>query len=336
MPKYTFSVPIISVGNIVLGGTGKTPFVYYLAQLLTNHGISHAVVSRGYQKKSTGTCLVHDGRKKVSLSPEECGDEPFLLASKLSHTPIITDNNKARGIRYAIKHLNPQIILLDDGFQSHYIDKQLEFVLFNILNTNQDLKLFPFGKLREDISSIARADLVVFTKQNLKESKSIGGADSILPIIKEKNIPYVYSKTKSFLTKYLPSVDGHYKHSIPSQSISDKHRLFSCCGIGDPLSFKKTSQPFSNSVMKHVSFQDHYSYQKNELKLLNCCQTLHKKIKLTGILTTSKDFVKIRALNGPFLDWCYRNNFCFFVLDIKMSFIKDEGLILKQIKTLIP
>ena len=331
---YTFSVPVVSVGNLTVGGDGKTPFVYYLAKLLTQSHIRHVVVSRGYKKTAPGTCVVHDGIKKLIGSPEHCGDEPFMLACKLDKTPIVVDNKKTRGLEYAIQQFNPKIVLLDDGFQSHYIAKNLEIVLFNTLNTKRDLKIFPFGKLRENIRSLQRADLVVFTKTNLKKEENTG-VDSVMPLIKSNKIPYIYSEiTTSLIKNSLNSIEPLQWNSTTLTTIPTEHKLVSFCGIGDPNSFDQTTMPYQDQIVEYMVLQDHYNYYKNEDKLLKICQGLYVKFQFTGLLTTQKDFVKIKNLSGPFLLWCYHTKISFFILDIDME-LPDNNFILEKIKSLI-
>ena len=332
---HSFSVPIVSIGNITVGGAGKTPFVYYLAKLLTQHNIRHVIVSRGYKKKQKGTCLVHDGGKILFASPSLCGDEPFMLAFQLKTTPVVSDNQKTRGVAYAIQQFSPQIVLLDDSFQSNYIKKNLDIVLFNTLNTRQDLKLFPFGKLREDVQSLKRANLVVFTKRNLSVEHS-SGVDFVLPIIKNKKIPYVYSDTIVSLTQYSVSVGDFYAWSPPVKItiLPIGQKLFSFCGIGDPLSFKQTSLPYQKHIIQHRVFSDHYNYHNNEKEFLKSLQDLHAQFQITGVLTTQKDFVKIKNLSNSFLTWCSDVQLSFYIIEIEMT-LPDDDLMLEQLKTLI-
>ena len=333
---HTFSVPIVSVGNITLGGSGKTPFIYYLARLLTQHSITHVVVSRGYKKALSGTCIVHDGKTLLAASPFSCGDEPFMLASKLKTTPIVVDSNKVRGIQCALMSFKPQIVLLDDSFQSKYIVKNLDIVLFNALNQKKDLKFFPVGKLRENLSSLQRADLVVFTKHNLcaQETPSI---DLALLEIEQKNIPYIYSEMHASLVHYsISSIQPMiWSNSMLLKEIPAPNKLFSFCGIGDPLSFERTTQIYQKCVVKHSTFRDHYNYCQNENKFLQSLQELYKNSNITGVLTTHKDFVKIKTLSQPFLEWCYKTQINFFVVDIEIK-LADEGVVLQKIKSLIP
>lgn len=332
--RFVFSVPIISIGNIVIGGTGKTPFVQYLSQALKKHNITSVIVSRGYKKNSGGTYVVHNGSQRRCDSPYVCGDEPFMLASKPGCVPIVVDNKKTRGIAFAIQKFKPQVVLLDDSFQSRYIKKNFDIVLFNTLNTKQDLNFFPFGKLRDNIASLQNASLVVFTKNNLSSVNS-SGVDYILPIIKKYGVPYLYSNTSTSLIKYILNKKEKLTWSAPSQvfSMPKQQRLFSFCGIGDPNSFTKTTNTYQNSVVVHANFSDHYNYYKHEKQFLQTLRSLYDQHDITGILTTHKDFVKIQNLSAGFLDWCHRVRLNFFVLEIELQ-VNNEDFIIRKIKNL--
>jgi len=333
---HRFSVPVVSVGNISIGGTGKTPFVQYLSKLLIHHNIKPVIISRGYKKKGRGTCVVHNGTKKLNVSPSICGDEPFMLACVLNNVPIVVDNKKTRGIAFAIEKFNPQVVILDDSFQSKYIQKDLEIVLFNTLDTTQDLKIFPFGKLRENVFSLCRADLVVFTKHNLRSIKK-PALDIVLPIIQKNKTPYIYSAINSSLIQFFSGNSTPYcwGEGVRVKNISKEQKLFSFCGIGDPDSFLQITRLYEKNIVKHTSFHDHYNYQKKEFHFLETLKALYSQHHITGILTTYKDFIKIQNLSSDFLMWANRKNLSFFVLDIEIK-VDDEVLVLEYIKNLIP
>ena len=333
---HRFSVPVVSVGNISIGGSGKTPFIYYLCKILIQHNIKPVIVSRGYKKQSKGPVVVHNGKSRVVSSPSVCGDEPFMLANKLSDVPIVVDNKKFRAIQLAIDSFGPQIILLDDGFQSKYIKKNLDIVLFNTFHTKSDLKFFPFGKLRDDLKSLQKADLVIFTKNNLSSKKNMV-VSTLLPVLRQKNIPYIYSQTSFSLMRCPLKKDGdsfYWGCSQPIERLNNQDKLFSFCGIADPASFNKIIKSYSSNIVKHINFSDHYNYAKNENDFLLYLQGLmSSNQKITGLLTTYKDFVKIQNLSSIFLQWAYDMKISFFVIDIEM-FVDNKQLILEKIKTL--
>ena len=158
---------VISIGNLTVGGTGKTPTVIYMAKLLKKKGYKVGIISRGYKRITKGTVLVSDGIKTLHKW-QEVGDEPFMMAKKLKNVPIAVDSNRYRAGLLLIKKFDTDIILMDDGFQHRKIHRDVDIVLINSLNKMDDYKLVPFGLLRESVSSLSRANFIIVTKSNLQ------------------------------------------------------------------------------------------------------------------------------------------------------------------------
>jgi len=146
--SHSLPCKVISIGNITTGGTGKTPAVIYFAKLLKNHGQRVAVLSRGYGRSTTGTVVVSTGDNNIK-NWKMVGEEPALLAEKLPDIPLVVDENRYRGGIYIAKHFNPDVIILDDGFQHRTLDRDLDIVLLNSNQSGIAYKLLPYGLLRE-------------------------------------------------------------------------------------------------------------------------------------------------------------------------------------------
>ncbi|MBT7514428.1 MAG: tetraacyldisaccharide 4'-kinase, partial [Candidatus Marinimicrobia bacterium] len=159
--KYGFFVSrrlpcsVISIGNITVGGTGKTPTVIFLAEYLKGKGKRVAVLSRGYGRATKGTLMVSDGNGP-NVSWEKSGDEPFLMAKKLNQIPVVVDEDRFRGGMFIMQKFNPDIILLDDAFQHRAIERDLDLILVNSGDKSFDHKLLPYGLLREPWMNINR------------------------------------------------------------------------------------------------------------------------------------------------------------------------------------
>ena len=138
---------VISVGNISLGGTGKTPVVIFLALLLSKTGRKVAILSRGYGRATKGLFLVSKGDGLILCSWEDCGDEPYMMAQKLPNLPILVDENRYRGSLYLEKNFNPDIIIMDDGFQHRALHRDLDIVLVNGGDNINNHRLLPYGIL---------------------------------------------------------------------------------------------------------------------------------------------------------------------------------------------
>ncbi|OGR34068.1 MAG: tetraacyldisaccharide 4'-kinase, partial [Desulfobacula sp. RIFOXYB2_FULL_45_6] len=155
---------VISIGNIVAGGAGKTPMTLYTAELLKKIGKKPVVISRGYKGVYDGDfCIVSDGRRVFSTA-EESGDEPFMMASRLMFPVVVGKDRFKAGMR-AVDRFGPDVIVLDDGFQHLRLKKDLDILLFDFKNPLGNTRLLPAGRLRQSPQSSAkRADAVIFTR----------------------------------------------------------------------------------------------------------------------------------------------------------------------------
>ena len=286
-----FSVPLLSIGNILMGGAGKTPMVVCFSKLLHNKNIKHVIVSRGYKKQSKGTVLVSDGKKPVSVFVENayaCGDEAYLMAVKLPNTPIVVDENKIIAINFAIKKFNPDLILLDDAFQSLYLDVGCNVVLHNSAFNNTALRLFPLGNLRQPLKQLSRADFILQINRDYRSKTAV--------------LQWDCNKAQ-----FIPNLD---------LSISD--RAFVFCGLANPKEFLKSVQNLRIEVVLEKSYADHFEYQNNTKFKKDCLQA--KKLGALVFLTTYKDFVKLQN------DSCFMDaDIIWKILDLEYCLVAAEN-----------
>ncbi len=321
LKRHVFDTPIVSVGNITVGGTGKTPMIIYLSQLLTKQNIKHAIVSRGYKKTAGGTLVVQGYDKKYINNPTIAGDEPVMLTYKLENIPIIVDSNKSRGIAIAIRRFCPQIILLDDGFQSLYIDKKMDFLLIDNSLPITQYQLMPKGRLREPLLALERSDCVVFLNKG-RENCVI--KKTIVPILNKQTIPYIDASFKSKLYQHNYNTRSLEKHEIKEVS---RLSCVAISGIGNAQAFIDEANRLCN-VLKNYSFPDHYNYKKNEERFDTIvCGQESKEGRNTsfGIITTLKDYVKIVQLPCVQL-----KKYSLYVIDINLV-TDDENKLLELI-----
>ena len=185
---------VISVGNITAGGTGKTPFVIYLSSILKyTYDYKVAILSRGYGRLTKGTILVSNGQGPLH-DWTIVGDEPYMMSKKLKEIPIAVDENRFRGGTFLIKKYNPDIIILDDGFQHRSLFRDLDIVLLNGNDSKVNYKLLPQGLLREPLQNIKRADKIFLTKSNPNQF--------IIKQLKEKKIKFYLTKTHNKIKKF--------------------------------------------------------------------------------------------------------------------------------------
>ena len=273
---------VVSVGNLTVGGTGKTPAVVYLARLLMQHGRRVAVLSRGYGRYTVGTVLVSDGQKIINDNWVDVGDEPALMTAALPGVPIVVDENRYRGGQFIVQKFNPHIILLDDAFQHRSLERDVDLVLINSQDSKYAHKLIPYGILREPWFHLRRADLILFTKTNLKKPSPF-----LLSKARQTRVPYYYSTLE--VGETLAGIDNS---NVKISTLAGKTAI-AVSAVGDPRGFERSLKSAGVHIVKHMVFPDHHCYTAADIRQL---KTILKRTKAEWILTTEKDLVKFKAL----------------------------------------
>jgi len=274
---------VISIGNITVGGSGKTPTVEYISNLLQSKGHKVGIISRGYKRKSKATLIVTDGRNKPK-SWEEVGDEPFLLAHKLENIPIVVGVSKYESGYMMIEKFRPDVILMDDGFQHLSLNRDLDIVLVNSKDIRSDHRLIPLGKLREPISNLDRADLIIITKSNIHQPSNY-----LINKIESFNRPTIYNEMQIDDLLQYKSNESNKLEKIANKKVY----LFSA--LGDNESFKKIMNNTDADIVGHSKYLDHHNYTFNDLKDIEKKAT---KCNAEFLITTEKDLVKINFQNS--------------------------------------
>jgi len=270
---------VISVGNISVGGTGKTPVIKFLAVYLKGMGFKVAILSRGYRRKSKGTLVVSDG-KKILERLDRAGDEPYLLARQLKDIPVVVESDRYKGTLFIQKKFQPEVILLDDGYQHRRLYRNLDIVLVDASVGFGRGFLLPAGFLREPISSLKRADLIWLTR--IDQSKDF--ANLINKVRQSSSSPIVTSEHRAI--EIIQANTGN-QYAL---SYLNRKRVFLFSGIANPASFEKTVSNLGAKVVCHLKFADHYHYRNIDIKkIIPKAENLH----VDFILTTEKDYVRI-------------------------------------------
>ncbi len=273
--------PVISVGNITVGGTGKTPLVMAIAKRLMEREIPVAILSRGYKGKKASGSLVSDGRI-VSLSPEESGDEPFLMAKSLQGIPVLVGKDRFVTGLMALQRFGVRGLLLDDGYQHLQLYRDLNILLIDSHIGFGDRHLLPRGILREPLSHLRRAHLFLLTKvEDPGECRSL-----------EARLRKIHSSSPIFHSHYEPlGLIGPLGEWEELHSLKGKKALvFS--GIAHPNYFSSLLKKCGMEIVKEVVFPDHHLYTASDLA------SLEKEGKGTDwFVTTEKDMVKLKRLN---------------------------------------
>ena len=292
---------VISIGNLSFGGTGKTPTVLYICKILQeNKKKDIAILSRGYKRSTSGTVLVSNGNGPLK-NWQAVGDESFMMAQKTKKIPIVVDNNRYRGGKFLIKNFNTKIIILDDGFQHRSLSRDLDILLINGATSPSDYSFLTINLLRETWGSLKRADAIIFTKDKPKPL--------LLKKIEKEKLLYINSTLKSFITY--------------PKGLNQRSKAFLLSGIGEPKTFERSVRNHGCVVVGVKTFKDHYFY--NRKRLLKIIQ-FAKNLKADYILTTEKDWVKIKPLSPDFI---------FAVLKVELNLLEEkkmENILKKHLK----
>ena len=292
--RVHFSAKVISVGNITLGGTGKTTLVEYLSAGLSASGNKIAVLSRGYRRNSR-----HPGAQGI-------GDEPAMLQQKLPAVQIVVDKNRIRAALAVIREYGSKILILDDGLQQWKIFKDLEIVTIDSANPFGNCRLLPAGFLREPLFALKRADIFVLTQccpgEKLDDlTVKLKSINSSALIVESKHEPRGFSR--------LDQADG-----LLSLELLKAKPVAIFSGIGNPEGFGNSVRGLGIKVVKDFRFPDHHDYTAEDI--LEIIREV-KENNLEAIITTPKDAVKVRQLKIKASK--------ILVLEIKLSITKNEA-----------
>lgn len=305
------SCKIISVGNITVGGTGKTPIVEYIARQLDSKKLKVAIVTRGYGRvnKKHIVCLNGiDFYTSLILSSQDIGDEPLMLSKNLASVPVLVGADRIKSIKIAIEDFGVDAVILDDGFQQWKIKKDLEVVAINSNGAFGNGKLIPRGILREPLSALKRADIFVLT--NVLEKLNL---DVLIESIKKINPVALIFKTNYQFFCFHELND--YRCIVDIEKIKQK-KVFLFSGVGNPFSFEKTVKDLGLEVASYQKYPDHYRYSQRDIEIL-VDEALSKEASI--LITTQKDAIRLQKMNLKF------DNVKILVLVVKVKILNDEG-----------
>lgn len=280
---------VVCMGNLTLGGSGKTPSTILAARMLLKSGARVVILSRGYKRthKSSELVIVSD-ETHLLASPAESGDEPFLLARSLPGVPVIVCADRHKGGMEAIERFKPDIIILDDGFQHWRLARDCDIVCLDSLQPLKNLRLFPRGTLREPPAALARAQAALFTHVDKPENIA-------------DQVQYVRSFNTALPIFYLRYELGEcFPLSMGTSPISaedfESKQVFLFCGIARPESFFRLAAQRARRVAGTLALPDHVRYDKD------CMRDLSHAFSRTNaeyLLTTEKDAVKLESAGLP-------------------------------------
>ncbi len=275
---------VVSVGNITLGGTGKTPMVIALASLLAQKQKKPAVISRGYGRKDDSVTLVVSDGRSVLTDAQTGGDEPVLIGSKLNGVPVIVGKRRYESSRYALQHFAVDLVILDDGFQHLKLKRDLDIVLVDAADPFGNGKLFPAGILREPAASLRRAHAVILTR-----AESSDDVDTLKDDIRRVTLAPIFTSRQ----QASDLIDKHSGDVKPLSALRGT-RVLAFSGIARPQSFISLLKSLGATVAEECAYPDHHHYSKTDLAAI-FQKAADRRVGM--IVTTEKDAVRLMGFN---------------------------------------
>lgn len=310
-----FSVPIISVGNLSVGGTGKTPHVESIIKLLLHKDLKVAVLSRGYKRKTKGFTVACEGSTALSL-----GDESFQIHRKFPEVVVAVDNDRVRGINKLLElpsFMRPDVIVLDDAFQHRHVLPSLQIVLTDYHNLYYKDCMLPAGRLREYASNIKRTQMVVVTKCPLDmkpiDYRIIATNMDLFPY---QDLFFTTLKYKSLLPAF-PDTTSIKKEDM-NRLKKEGYSFLLVTGIAKPTTIKEYLGSFTKHL-EHLNYPDHHNFEQKDIReITSRFEKISGEKKL--IITTEKDMTRLIGNKNipesikPFI----------FYLPIEIAFMSEE------------
>lgn len=298
-------VPVISIGNITVGGTGKTPLVAHISRVLANEGCNVCILTRGYGRNDAGKRVVVSDGMKVLSEVHESGDEPFWLAENLKGVAaVICDADRAAAGRWALEHLDSNVLVLDDGFQHLQLARDLNILAIDATNPWGSGRLLPAGRLREAPQGASRADCAIITRaapnSELQELRI-----KLQNLMGDRPIFTSQMQTKGVRKLSTARLD-------PGIGIPQPVAAF--CAVGNPASFFNHLIKEGLTLVDTHAFPDHHKYKQADITRIS---DEAKRAGAASLITTAKDAVKLNELKFDLP--CY-------VLEIEISIDEEDKL----------
>ena len=304
LPTVKVSPRLISIGNLTVGGTGKTPFTIWVAQCLRKRGQSVVVLSHGWKRDTGDSVMRVSDAKRILVDAATSGDEAQLMARKLPGIPVVVGISKRRAARWIEAHLPSQWIVLDDGFQHLALARDLNILLLDAERPFDNGRTIPLGRLREGAKAVRRADVIVLVGQRPGASKT--PATETLTALNPR-APLFHAHRK-FDT--ISSLDDK---NTPSLETVQREKLVAFCGLARPEQFFEALEEQGLNVAEKMTFPDHHRYRGRDTARIIFAAL---KSGATGLITTAKDAMNLEP--RAFGNWL-----C-FVFEIKMV-CEDEN-----------
>lgn len=254
-----------------MGGSGKTPLTIHVAEMLRDLGRTPAVISRGYKGSYTGEYLVVGGgdSKEPEVGPAECGDEPFLIAWRLPDIPVLVGRQRLHAVNAARDRFECDVVVLDDGFQHLPLKRDADIVLIN----GAEDHMFPRGRLREPLSALRRADMLILVGEHTEIPTAVGSYLSGKPVFRCRHIAV--------------GLTGGPQHQLAAPDVLTARKVLLVSAIANPERFRLTAEGLGWNVIDHIAFRDHHWMTDEEI------QRALRRAAGAQVVVTEKDWVKL-------------------------------------------
>jgi tetraacyldisaccharide 4'-kinase len=313
---HTKTLPcrVVSIGNLVAGGTGKTPMTIFVARKIRDMGHRVVVISRGYRGRMEHSGgIVSDGRT-IFTGPEDAGDEPYLMASLLTGIPIVVGKRRYEAGMMAVKRFKPDVIVLDDAFQHLRLKRDLDLVLLDSRSPIGNGHLLPRGLLREPLSALRRAHAVIFTRS---ENASKSPTPHRLPTHRP-----VYYTTHHLIIRQTDPGDGRLADEVLDISVLKGKKAVAFAGLADNAQLFDSLERAGCQLVHTFSFADHHLYDGNDWDRIAATA---QRLGADRVVTTAKDFVKIKTLMP--------SSVALIVVDVSVGLAADEDRLIDTLSS---
>jgi len=284
--QRSFQVPVISIGNLTFGGTGKTPFTLWLAEYLHTKNKRVMILMRGYKGKLENSSGLINSGKLMTPDPVDYGDEALLFARRLVDATIVVGKKRSENLSFYFPKVEPDVVLLDDGHQHIKIKRKLNIVLFDATMPLLRYRVAPLGYMREGFQALKDADLVVINRADIAGSEKVSALRKFI----QPHLPYGVEFAEM---GYRPN--GFYNAAndrILSVEEIKGRKVICVAGVASPTSFFKLLEDLGAEVIVTESFPDHHYFKPDEINAL----LSYAKSEDALIITTEKDMVRIKKI----------------------------------------
>lgn len=286
LKKEYFKVPIISVGNITFGGTGKTPMIVYLTQKMAELNLTPAVLTRGYKGELENDSGIIKGGQRFRSNPKEFGDEPLLISRKMDRGAVIVGKRRAKNLKKYFHEVSPDVVFLDDGFQHIQLYRSFNIVLFDAALPLARYQTAPMGYLREGLTALKDADAIVLSRADQVSSEKMENLLSLLRPYHREGIP---------IAKFGYRPDGLFDSFDKKKFEMDElagREIIALSAIASPDSFYQLLEDNGATIVEKIVYPDHYLFTQSDMN-----EVLLKSSQRNALVITSeKDMVKVRRV----------------------------------------